>query len=815
MKKILYCTLLTGILAPLVHGQQRQDELVANEELDSFAIAEQLYLQTRSDKVDPAGRVAMLNRAAELFGRFTAKFPKSSQYGRAAYMQATCLVEAGNEASAFSILGKLANGAYGEYTAAAAYRLATQASGRNLWEKAAGFYSIVIRTTGRAELRNDSLYRMARTQVQLGKRKDAEATFRRLLVLPDVAADIYRATLMALANMKTEDGEDAEAYSLFLRLLDAPHLEPALRGTATLQAARLASRLGKTNEAQQHYARLANIPGMEKYAGEAQMESILALYKKQDYQGVLDLVASHYSQMQDAAKEARRALIVGQSYMELKQYDNAAQWFDVAENAQPGTPLAADASYRRLICAQQTRSGNFFTLAERHINTYASLGSQTASAPCNDLVRLMYADRMMLVDVAEAARQFDAINFSNLPEGVRADAEYKKAWCASQGDSFDPVPTLDHFIATYTDDAHMPDAIALRGSALLKLNKVGQALKDFEQVIKDYPNSEAVPVCWQKAAQACAGNNPKKMVAYYEGLIKCGSKVKPTAIAEAHYNIARVLYETDPAGAIPHFREARTMNPDHYASLVDLSLVQCYFKMKDAENLRLSLESLEKGNPSSYNALPPAILRWCGWTCFQTKNYAQADKYLSDAVAREPRETYTAADGSQKERPRTEALVWKTLARSRLELRSYERGLEAAEYYLSMEEQPYRRAEGMRDKACLLIGLKRSEEARKLCEEAIALGIDGPIKSSLFIALGDAWYSEGQYSEAAKYYGRTANIISDKELKPIAIYKIICALKRSDKVGEAAQYEEMLRNEFPGWTPPSNVKAMMEGGTRP
>lgn len=77
MKKFLYCTLMTGLLAPLVHGQQRQDELVANEELDSFAIAEQLYLQTRSDKVDPAGRAAMLNRAAELFGRFTAKFPKS------------------------------------------------------------------------------------------------------------------------------------------------------------------------------------------------------------------------------------------------------------------------------------------------------------------------------------------------------------------------------------------------------------------------------------------------------------------------------------------------------------------------------------------------------------------------------------------------------------------------------------------------------------------------------------------------------------------------------------------------------------------
>ena len=232
--------------------------------------------------------------------------------------------------------------------------------------------------------------------------------------------------------------------------------------------------------------------------------------------------------------------------------------------------------------------------------------------------------------------------------------------------------------------------------------------------------------------------------------------------------------------------------------------------MKDAEKLREALVVLERNNSSSYNALPPAVPRWCGWMCFQSKRYLDADKYLSDAVARASREKYTAADGTQKERAAVEPLVWKTLARARLELRQYERGLEAAEHYVSMETQPYRKAEGMRDNALLLIGLMRTAEARKLCESAIALGIDGPIKSAVFITLGDAYYAEREFAEAAKYYGRTANVVSDKDLKPMALYKISQALRRCERAGEAAQYEETLHKEFPNWLPEPNAAIFMK-----
>ncbi len=836
------------VLAPVADAQQNtrrpaadpnaaDSPLVSNAESDSYAIAEQLYAHAQTRGVDAASRTAIMNRAAELFGDFTKKFPNNENRDKAQYLQAICQAESGNHQASNANLASLANGRHGEYAAAAAYKLGTQAVSRNLWETAIGYFRIAIRETQRPALRSDATYRLGRSLQQMGNRQEAENAFRQVQVMQDVQPSVAQAAILSLAQMKTEDGADAEAYPLYLSLLECPNLDARVRGTATLQAARLAARLGKADESQKLYQQLSTMAGMEKYAGEAQMETILNLYRNKDFEGIVRQVSGGYAQIDDPAMAARRALIVGQANMELKRYDSAAQWFALAEQAQPQTPMAADAGYRRIVCAQQLRSSGFLSLAEKYLGTYAQPGSPTAELPSNELVRLMYADRLMQAglaragqegqsateaelkaqqeNIAQAARQFDALNIDRLPEAVQADALYKKAWCGAQVDgdrpSDDLMKTLESFISRFGQDARLPEALVLRATCRTKRNELGPALADYDRVINEFGDSAAFPVACQRAAQACAGKDNAKMVAYYEKLIACGApRVKPTAIAEAHYSIARSLYEAEPARAIPHFEEAAKMDAEHYSKLVDLGLVQCHYKLKDAEKLHAALRKLEENNPASYQGLPPAILRWCGWMCSQSRKFVDANKYLSDALQREPQETYTAADGTQKTRAKVEPLVWKTLARVRLELKQYEFGLEPAQHYVSMESQPYRKADGMRDEAQLLIGLGRTAEARKVCEEAIALGIDGPLKSSVFITLGDACYVEKQYSEAAKYYGRTANVVNDKELKPQALYKIAKALRKAGKEGEASQYEESLRKEFPGWNPSSNDVALTE-----
>ena len=808
MRQYPLILLMSGLLmAGGQSGAQVASALELNEQKDAFDIVMQLYEQAATHKGDTAQQRATYARAAELFARYAEKYPKAADLDKALYLQATCLEEIGEIAASNKLLNELTQTMKGEYAASAAYKLGLQALNRNMWDKAIFFFKFVIRESRRAEMQNDAWYRLGRALLQQGNRKEAESSFRRLIDSKNVDTRITAAALLALAQMKTDDRADAEAYTLFTRLLALKDVDKATRGAATIQAARLAARLGREQEAQDLYNRIESADDMAQYRAEAQLDTLTRAFKRKDYETIIRQVSQNYFALNDPEKEARRALIVGQAYLELGRYEQASQWLEMVEKYQPGSAMGADAAYRRIVCAQHLRDVNVLSLAQKFLRTYATAGSPVENSPICDWVRFIYADRIMPSDAEEAARQFDAIRIEQLPAANRADAEYKKAWAASRGETYDPIPTLTHFIATYKDDPRQPEAYALRGSVYAKQGKAAEALQDFDYVITHFPNSDVLPICWQKAAQASA-SNPQLMVRYYEGLIGCRG-VKPAAIAEAHYSIARALYDTKPAEAIPHFEEARKINPNRFSSMVDLSLVQCYFKLKDDEKLKEALNTLSKANPASYSALPPAILRWMGWMCYQKKNYADAARFLTDALEREPKETYTAPDGTQQERPKVEALVWKCLARSQLEMRQFRRGLEAAEHYLSMEEQPYRRAEGMRDMSQLLLGLHRVSEARALCEEAIAMGIDGPMKSAVFVALGDTYYAEKNYEEAAKCYGRVANVVSDQELKPLATYKLICALKRVGNKAESDQYTTGLKSEFPNWRPSYDVKLFM------
>ena len=791
----------------------QEADLKADPQADALAIAEQLYNQARGQTDESDQKRANLQRAAGLFADYLRKYPGAKDRDKVLYLQATCREEIGESAEANVLLGQLANNFHGEYAAAAAYKLGIQAADRSIWNKATGYFRIVNRETRRPTLQQDALYRLARALLQQNQRHEAEGILTRLCGANGVQPGIQQASLLALAQLRTEQSKDAEAYALFTKLLGMKNLEKPVRAMATLQAARLASQLGRDAEAQALYDKISDAEDMAQYAAEAQLEAMVRMYKRKDYEGIFKKVSKNYHPLNDPEKEARRALIVGQAYLDQEMYQEAAAWFEMAERYQPNGAVGADAAYRRIVCAQQMQSDNLLSLAHKFLSTYTAPGSPTASLAICDWVRFTYADCIMAADAEEAARQFDVLRIEQLPKEIQADAEYKKAWCAAQGNSYDPIPTLNHFIATYKQDPRLPDAYALRGSVLAGQGKIGEALRDFDTVLQHYPNSQAALVCWQKAAHA-SKNDPQRMIRYYEGLLNCKRQgIKPAALAEAHYSIACVLYETQPEAAVPHFTEAGSIAPDIYGSRVETALVQCYFKMQDADRLKRALYSLRQTNPASYNALPPGILRWCGWMSFQKNDFAGADSLLTDAIAREPKEQYTAPDGSKQERPKVEPIVWKLLAHSLLKLGQYKRGLEAARNYLALEKQPYRRAEGMRDLARLQLESGMLSQARNTCEQAISLGVDGPVKSALLITLGDTYFAGGQYEEASRYYGRVANVVSDAELKPLATYKLAAALQYGGKSVESLQYTEAMKTEFPQWTPPADAQRLIRNAS--
>ena len=137
--------------------------------------------------------------------------------------------------------------------------------------------------------------------------------------------------------------------------------------------------------------------------------------------------------------------------------------------------------------------------------------------------------------------------------------------------------------------------------------------------------------------------------------------------------------------------EAKTLDPQKYGEQVNVLSVLSYHKLQDMNKLKEALETLQKENPSAVARVPDVIPAWLGLQAYGMKDLETADKYMTWA---------TQNDQLQN----VKKVIWRNLAKVRLALRKYDRALVASNNFLKDEDQPYRRADGMLDKASHFAG---------------------------------------------------------------------------------------------------------------
>lgn len=879
-------SLLTGLLAvgvslgALADAQQNKtsDDLKTDRERDTFSIAERLYHQGRTSELDATTRNNILLRAAELLETFVKEFPKSAQRSKALYMRATCLETAERNEQSQKVLKVLADsgkdGKPDDYVAAAAYKLATVAFTKGInnaadlasLDEAIKYYELVRIYSTNSPLKYDATYRKARALTIKGQRESKDKAAKsfeaaanlyatNFTVAKDVPPHIIGAVQFAYAQLLTEMGGDSNLqtaltqYELFLKNDNQNENQCSI---ATLQAARIATKLGLSDKATSYYAMLEKYPNMSQYATEAKMETLSAYFKAKEYDKILAAFphsaeeSTFLSEIKNSAQQAACACILGVTHFEKGDYLKAAPFFLKAEEVAHGTPRGADAGYRLILCLQklQNESGargksaaslpGLAAYAQSYIITYDSAeATATRDLPCTDLVRVIYADQLLQLSNTDPLEHYKAVNIENLPAYIRPDTAYKKAWCmyrawnAQKSADNDPDEVLKDFIAKYGDSARMPDVLCMRGNYLFESKYYENAIKEFEKVITEYSSSAAYPSCLQRAAQACMNCQPPKnshAERYYKALLEYSENnvVSNYAIAEAHFNLARILYEDRTAQSIEHFKTAGELDSKRYGTSSAICLIQCYFKLKSTHEATLleALPKFKKDHPSEYLTLPRAIPRWCGWACFQKKQYLQAAEYLNDSIDRNRTEEYRNAEGVSMKRPIAEPVVWITLARTCLEVGKYTScdkaigGIDAINYYLSQETDPHRRAEGLRVKALLLNGMGDLESARACCDEALKLGVNGPVLSSIRLAAGDTFLIEGKYEEAAAMYGIVANFDNNNpDVNREALFKVAYALRLNGKEAEATKYEKKLQDM--GIEPQNALEGLPPSVSRP
>lgn len=770
--------------------------LQADPKEDLFRIANMVFDQAQASAGNPAEKARLLALAAGRYEDYVKKFPNEPHTQQAMYRAALCFLETGRAQDAQRLLVQLVTQyKSGPFVAAAAYRLGAMSFKASNYKAAVSYYSLAARVTDKAELKTDSTYRLARCYLMLNQKEEAASTFAGLANDP-ATPDVFRnAALISLAGLDVEANRLDRALTTYSQIANAKGVDADSLGRSLLQAGNIALNMQKFGEAEAFYHRILNDSRLGNYSAEAQVGIMTALYRQKKYNDVLHEMRRNPLAIEKNL-ESRRALLAGQSAFALKKYPDAISYFSKVESLSPLSELAFESAYRRLLCSQEMKLSNMDSTVKSFMDTYAA---RFPNSPYIHMVRVMLADELSAKNPEQAAALFQKVELEKLPADMRADVLYKKAWVlASIKDRVAAQRALDDFVSQYQADPRLPEALVLRGKMFAEINDEVGAMADFNRVIEAYPKKEVAAMAWQCAAQLYQNKqDTANMIRCYEGLIKNFPKTKPAAIADAHYMIGKGYYDTKDAKnyekSVAHLEEARKLRPDKYKEPTDLLLVTTFYQLQDYNRLKAAYDRIRKENKKVAASIPQAIPAWLGSQCFGQKDYAGADEYLT-----------LSADMDEPQR--TKKVVWSTLAKARLRSGRFEQALKAIDFYLAAEEAPSRKAQGLLDKAVILANLKNWDEAKKVAEQALALGVEGPIKATLNITLGDIAFAREDYTEAARLYGTTAALFtSDRELKPQALYKAAFALDKAGKKEEARQYAQDLKTEFPQWRPSETI----------
>lgn len=774
-------------LTPLVAQQAElptENALERNPEKAQLDLANRLYNQAKEKRPESERRRA-LGQVVPFYERFLAKFPASQNREFVNYRLGYCYLVSGEVNKAEQcFISVIRNEKDKSIKAVAAHRMGTILSGRERYTDAAKYYQIAVDSAPQASVRTDALYRVGRSHLKSGKRAQAIDAFRRVLKDDSPNNQFKDAARLYLANLLLREEKYEEALAEFDRLTSRAKSKD-VRGEAALQAGRIASQLGELERANNYFRKVLEDAELAKWRGEAQLSMMGNFYQLKDWPAVIKLHDA-YRIVLPVQQDARRMQIYAKALFEKKSYAQAGLAFSKVERLIPLTQQSFQANYYRLICGYQQRIASLPSQVDSFLRTYAPRHPGSALL---DRARLLKAETLYLArNFKGAAEVYREINSDNLPENQRADALYRGGWLFTEtGDYAAAKSSFDLFLTRYPDHPDRGQALVKRAFSRIKTGDENGGLRDFSKVIKASPQSELASFSLQQSAliHGRRGDN-EKMVEHFQRLVTDFPKLKPTALAEAHFWMGRGLFDQDEhKRALEHLSEARALVPEKYKERAGMLIVLCHYSLADVAGLREAVNRVLLDAPRQ--KIAPTVLSWLGLQCAKISDWQAANRFLT--LASNPVEPKT-----------TKKLVWKNLSRARLELEKYSTALTANDNYLAEEKQEFFIAEGNLERSRILLGLERTEEARKAVETALGLNPQGALLANLRLALGDIEFAEGNFEKAASDYIVVAELFAnDDRIKPEAKHKAAQSLEKAGKEADAEKLRAELKKEFPRW----------------
>ena len=789
MKRAL--ALLIFVVSPAIAQIPRADQvdpaLSPDASNDFFLRGKNLYDSAQASTTQDS-RLDYFQRAAQIFSEYITSFPNHPNAEMAWWYLGNSYYQSGQIDDGKRCFSTLLNRyGQGKWAAAAAYTLAADHYNKSEYAFAAPMFERFAGTSPKPEEQARGSYLAGNCYRLLGRDREAITAFQKIIANP--AGGLYAAQAkVALGHLALKSGKGLEALAFFQEVIDGT-ATPKIRGEAALHASLTATKIGQTDIADKYLQLILRTPGMEDFSADAQTALMGNLFAKKEYREVVDIFRRGSTAKAVGDKEADRLMIAGRAYMRLQRPSEALQLFrDVERLVRPEAETAFQASYYRLLC--------FFQVEGRHlpdqVDAFLQLYSKSRPRDARIHTALMMKAETLFSskDIAGAAKVYSEIDASVISEKNRPGLLYQRGWClAEAGDAQGAIRSLSDFIDKYPTDSRVPSAIAKRATAYAQSAEPAKAIADYDRLTAEGIPEDLSSFGWLESARLRrAESNIPDMILRYQALMKSVKNLSDNQQAEANYWIGWGMVKSNVAKeAVPYLEKARELRSDAYAKHAGLLLILGYFASQDSLKLAAEINIAIAGK---YDAdIPEQAIQWSGMQSYNSGDYSSAAKSLAlVANPEEPRET-----------PKE---VWRYLAKARLGSRDPEGALTAANNLLTIEENPGWKADALLDRGRALLALKRHEEARKSADEALALRPQGHTSAGLNILVGDLELQAGDSKTAAGKYLIVVEFHDDKELKPLALWKLIQALEQQGDRAEAEKYAAKLKTEFPNWKPP-------------
>lgn len=760
------------------------DPALATDPAQDFFLRGKNLYDVAQSATDLENRRQMFQQSAQIFAEYLTAFPdhpnaeRSLWYLGNSYYQSG-LIEDGKRCFA-TLLNRYEKGVW---AGAAAYTLAADHYNKADYASAAPMFERYAENVAKPEERPRGYYYAGNCYRLLGRNREAAVLFRKVIEDPSGGAFLPQARL-ALAQLALTDGRFEDALSDFEQLANSVYT-PKIRGEALLNAAAAAEKLQRMDVAERFLNQLLHTPGMEEFQVDAQTALMKLFFDRKDF-GKVVAVFKQSSQKAEGEKEAVRLMLAARSHMKLKQPSTALGLFrEIERIVKPQNDLAFQAAYYRLLC--------FFQIEGQHLpdQVDAFLQLYRKSRPDDPRIHtalMMKAESLFAQkQVAEAAKAYGQIRAELISEKNRPGLLYQRGWClAEAGDAVGAVNSLSEFIRSHPDDSRVPSALAKRAKAYVDTSESAKAIEDFDRLTQPGSADEFVSYAWLESARLRRSENQlPDMIARYRGLLANGKSLSANIRAEANYWIGWGLVKTNAAkDAVEPLQTARQLRPDAYRKHAGILLALGYYSAQDAAKLAAEIQLAFDGN--YVEEIPDQVLQWSGIQSFNARDFALSEKSLAwISTPEDPRAT-----------PKE---VWRYLAKARLETGNLNGALEAADRVLAVEDHPAWKADGLLDRATALFRLNRFEESRKSADDSMALRPQGRTSAALRILMGDLEMQANDPKKASAEYLIVVNFHEDRELKPLALSKLIQAFEKQNDMAEAENYRKQLESGFPDW----------------